>query len=296
MQPRQTTQNSVLEHSRSGLQKVKIDGIDRELYLKREDLYGYPGGNKMRRFIYWLKRNKATSSVVAISDPGAHTFYVLQKLLDHNPVSGSCYKRAFFLQTTRRLSAYSRVVHAQYVKDPRVHVLTAPFILLLLMQWFLQLFPRCKAVGIGGSFSFKHNPFADAFNDIYHKQSPLKGCPLVHHVFAMASGTMLDGFIQSLKKNSRPVQLHGITTGSPLARAFLRKKYRGISCLLLHPPQKCPEDRYLYLAEQFYRQTGVVLDPVHTIQLYEYLLQETIDPSEPVVVWLTAPVLCPLPF
>jgi hypothetical protein len=112
----------------------------------------------------------------------------------------------------------------------------------------------------------------------------------VVHLFPVASGNMLEGFPQ---RNARSAQLDhsfiGVTTGYRFSIPLLNIKYRGSREVTFIRPIHHTMKQYRKRAARFHRHTGVWLDPIHTIHLYDVLETGPFPEHSTIVVWITCP-------
>ena len=99
---------------------------------------------------------------------------------------------------------------------------------------------------------------------------------------------MLDGFLASAnrRKNERFI---GVMTGNHWTNQLLKWKYRHCSSCSLLPTLRMKWSRYVEIAQVFFQQTSVWLDPVHTIHLYNTILEKKRDGAGKLILWVTNP-------
>lgn len=272
----------------SPLQRVTLNGTHKDLYLKREDLLCPAGGNKVRRFRAWLDTNSRAHTIAAMSDPGAHTFRVLQSLLDH-PRYRNRIRRLVFLETLRPTNFYSRSIRAKYLCDKRIHVMRTSVWLQTMLLKVLGLLPGVASLGIGGHVRLSPNPFSEALEETNRQLATDQVSGTFIHVFPIASGTMLDGFLSSRHRESRN-SFVGIMTGHPITRHLLASKYSYNESVTLVPSRPLGWSDYTEKAQRFHAQTGVWLDPVHTIHMLD-VLERFSTSADGVVLWITCPFI-----
>ncbi len=275
--------------SESPLQKVVLKGIGMEVFLKREDLLLPAGGNKVRRFHAWLSNKEGAHTIAAMSDPGAHTFQVLQSFLDH-PKYSNRIRRLLFLETLRTTNPYTQSIREAYLGDKRIKVISGSALLQVILLKFLAFIPGVNSMGIGGHLRLSPNPFSTALQEA-QQQVVMRGFTGRRtHVFPIASGTMLDGFLtaQNEKNNDSFI---GVMTGHPISRNYLIKKYSSDKSVMLIPYQPLIWNQYIKKAIEFQEQTGVWLDPVHTIHLLNALEHIQNKFSAGIVMWITCPLI-----
>jgi hypothetical protein len=86
-------------------------------------------------------------------------------------------------------------------------------------------------------------------------------------------------------------------TGDSFTHRYLGLKYGRQSAVHLLLPSKLKDEEKGILAEQFHSQTGVWLDPIHTIHLLAVLEKETERlQSKTIVMWITCPYLTESPY
>ena len=63
------------------LEFIQSDGFSRSFYVKRMDLLSNGGGNKVPRFDEFFRTHGHVKKLVAFSNPGSHTFEILQSYM-----------------------------------------------------------------------------------------------------------------------------------------------------------------------------------------------------------------------
>jgi hypothetical protein len=271
----------------SPLQKVVLKGVHKEVFLKREDLLYPAGGNKVRRFRAWLDIHRKAHTVVAMSDPGAHTFQVLQSFLDQ-PRYNNRIKRLLFLETLRPTNPYSESIRTGYLGDKRIKVLAHPAWMQTILLQLSGTVPGVASLGIGGSVRLSPNPFSAALEEAQGQVAQEGFDGRLLHIFPIASGTMLDGFLASPRQKSSDSFI-GVMTGHPITRRLLSRKYSSEKSVSLVAPEPIIWNNYIEKARAFHAQTGVWLDPVHTIHLLNAIERFSNQSADGIVLWITCP-------
>lgn len=240
----------------------------------------------MRRLRAWLGMNSNAHTIIAMSDPGAHTFEVLQSFLDESRYRVHV-KRLLFLETMRQTNPYSAAIHTRFMGDKRIHVLTGPAWTQAILLELLGLIPGFASLGIGGHVRLSPNPFSAALQET-HGQVEMEGFTgKLMHIFPIASGTMLDGFLASRDPDGKDSFI-GVMTGHPVTRRLLSRKYRNDKSVTLVASQPITWSRYIKKGHEFHAETGVWLDPVHSIHLLKALENQCADG---IVLWITCPLI-----
>ncbi len=274
----------------SPLEKVHLPGVAGEIYLKREDLLQPAGGNKVRRLEAWFGRHPNAHTVVAMSDPGAHTFKVVQAFRNTAAYTNRI-RRVVFLETLRKTNPYSQSIRNEYLADTHVNVFSGPAVLQIPVLKLLGFFPGVAALGVGGHVQVSPNPFAVALREVngYLSEKNPK-TERTTHLFPIASGTMLDGFLEENANMDRN-RFVGVMTGNPLTNRLLTGRYRRNLPVVLKPARHVSWSEYREKARWFHANTGVWLDPVHTIHLLDYLEEESREADRCIVFWITCPLI-----
>lgn len=268
------------------LEEVHLREFGGRAFLKREDLYGPAGGNKVRRFDAFFGDRPRMTRVMGLSDPGAHTFHVLKEYLaDESQNTGT--DRLLFLERSVEITPYAARLREGYANNPRIHVSRAPLSTQVAKYMVNRYLLHVPSVGIGGSMHLSPNPFADAMRETVHQLRARGAGANAAHLFALASGTMADGFLEETAFTQ--TKLIAALTGSPSTRPFVRSRYRNLPGLTLQDPPRTSWGEYKQLASRFHDQTGVWLDPTHTIHLLELLRNPVVQNSRNIVLWITCP-------
>lgn len=269
------------------------------VFLKREDLLPFGGGNKVRRFLCWLQERSdkgqlAGSRVAALSDRGAHTFLVLARMA----ASGRLPVRSLlFWERATASSPYSEKVRQGYLDRADVKVHSGGLLSLLLRYAWARLFRRTAlcVLGIGGSARTVGQPYRGVFLECT-RQLAEHGHETVRtwHVFPIASGNMADGFLRTMREESlRNHRLIGVLTGPMPSRLWVRLRYALETRLSLLRLPRMKWRQFQEMAASFHRRTGVWVDPNHAIYAALALdrLPSAVGPKDAVVLWITCPRL-----
>lgn len=275
----------------SPLERIGSSPYGGELFFKREDLYSYGGGNKVRRFISFFAKRPGLKRAAVLSNPGAHTFYSLYKLLaggyEH------CPPELLFFERQLKMSDYNRRIRELYESNSAIKIVTAPLPLLYIRSLLCSLNPFYKTalIGAGGHVSKRDNPSEELFYETLEQLESWGECRgLCYHLFPIASGNMADGFLRAIKRlGLKSHRLAAITTGAAAGIPLLHLKYRSNPYIQLYRPAKLSYSEYLQRAKQFKTQYGIGLDPNHTIHLPELLQKVKASRSDRLIVWITAP-------
>ncbi|MBB6734061.1 hypothetical protein [Cohnella zeiphila] len=265
--------------------------------MKREDLIRPGGGNKVRRFQAFFDRYGSVDRLVAMSDPGSHTFRILLQFLQENEGKGA--KELHFLERAAVTTPYADQGRKLYLNHPRVTVRQAPALIQLAKYLAYRWLPfrGVRTIGIGGWVSLSPNPFETAFSECIQQLQEYNVEGPIVHLFPIASGNMLDGFLHR-KARSAPMDhsFIGVTTGHRLSAPLLRMKYGRYREVAFIRPFRLSMEQYRNRAVRFHRHTGVWLDPIHTIHLYDVLESRRLPKDAAIVVWITCPYLDSIDF
>jgi hypothetical protein len=275
------------------------------LFLKREDLLPYGGGNKVRRFLLWLKElseregictNGVGSKTIAVlSDQGAHTFHVLTRMLEAevSPVAS-----LLFWERTKPKTAYSDNIRRAYLDRPNICVQSGASVEMLLRflrtKWVV---PRDTVVmGIGGSVRTKGQPYRGAFKECLRQLAEFgRAGARVWHLFPVASGNMADSFLRTIRDEKlTDHRVIGVLTGPGLlSRLMVRLKYLLKQNIVLVRRPKLSWPEYLAVATRFFKRTGVWVDPSHCSYAASLLedLPRFICGDDVIVFWITCPFI-----
>jgi hypothetical protein len=262
----------------SPLDEITITGNKSRVFLKREDLLEPAGGNKVRRFYSFFKENRKINTLVALSDPGAHTFYVLKHFLKNGPNSLGA-DRMIFLERNNKLNAYQNAIRKTYTDNPEISVSRAPFLFQYIKLKILALLPTYKSIGVGGHCKVSKNPFVDAFTECSRQLTEKNITGKVCHLFCIASGMMADGFLQATT-NDKQHCFAAVMTGAPLTKNLIKLKYG--NKIKLFEPEPTKEIGMLGTSQ---------LDPIHTGHLPELLSRAYCKSFPNIVLWMTQPRL-----
>jgi hypothetical protein len=287
------------------LQGVPKDPAKTEpaLFLKREDLLPFGGGNKVRRFLFWLKELSESESspgthlrnktVAVLSDRGAHTFRVLTRMLEGevSPIAS-----LVFWERATPGTPYSNRIRRTYMNHPNISVRSGAS-----LEMFLRfLWTKClgasgtEVMGVGGSVSTKGQPYRKVFEECLRQLAELgKAETRVWHLFPVASGNMADFFLRAIReKTLTNHRVIGVLTGPVLLlRLFVRFKYLWERNIVLVRRPRLSWSEYEAAATRFFKRTGVWVDPNH--MLYAASLLDDLPPfvrrEDVVIFWVTCP-------
>lgn len=275
------------------------------VFAKRLDLIEPGGGNKVFRFQQFLKEHKNINTLVALSNPGAHTFHVLKALIpnlpkqvrDRHSPSGEGNMKLLFLEQTMATNSYTKARQDLYLNKENIKVINAPFWQQLLRFLYYKYLGGSKytTIGIGGHIDLKNsNPYEEVFREIQaHPPTPSQRegeKRQVIHLFPIASGNMADCFLALTPKLTNH-RLAGVTTGGKRTFSYLNFKYRSNKNISLFRPLDYSYDAYKKKAQAFYDKSGFWLDPTHTIHLLDVLDQELLPKDAAIVMWITCPLV-----
>jgi hypothetical protein len=279
----------------SPLQRVRTFPQQAQIFLKREDLIEPGGGNKVRRFQAFFEQHGLLDRVVAMSDPGSHTFQILLHFLRQHDGKGA--KQLHFLERAASTSTYSDQVRKLYVDHPQVTFSHAPAFIQLIKFLAYKWFSGVQTIGIGGRVQLSPNPFEMAFDECIRQLQEYNIEGPVIHLFPIASGNMLDGFLQ---RNARSAQMDhsfiGVTTGYRFSIPWLKFKYRRYREVTFVRPIHHTMKQYRKRAARFHQHTGVWLDPIHTLHLCDVLETHPFQEQSTIVVWITCPYIDSIDF
>ena len=273
--------------------------------FKREDLLPYGGGNKVRRFLTWLRELQEVHtqdhdsydrrlSVAAFSNVGSHTFAVLAKMLEAN-VYGL--NRLLLWERAQPRTPYTEKIRSQYENQSGVSVVCGPS-LILTIRWLLARWSpwsTCKTMGIGGAVTTRTSAYHDAIIECDHQlcDMGLQG-KRRWHLFPVASGNMADAFLRVFQeKQWTHHRVLGVQTGPWIARYRNRWRYSRSEQIVLQPAGQISWSQYVSESAHFFQQTEIGLDPVHMIHVARLLknLPKCVDANDVVIVWVTCPCI-----
>lgn len=256
------------------------------VYAMREDLQQPGGGNKVRRFRVFLDNRKDARRIIAISDPGSHTFYVLSKLRSSYPHVTEW----IFLERKSPMTAYQQENRRQYLNKSNISVITASFLAQFMRKEMYRMrnTPGTYILGIGGTTKDENNMAEKAFHECESQLSGA-GYHTVNHVLPAASGQMLQGLYQGAKRSPSRHTFTAVFTGAGILRYRLQWKWRKIQDIsILHPASSRAEIQKTM--DDFYVETAIQLDPIHTGRAVHSWLQIRYR-NIPTVLWITNPYL-----
>lgn len=272
-----------------------------QIFLKREDLLPFGGGNKVRRFAAWFERHPGLRKVGVLSDRGSHTFWVLSQMLSFERALDRHLSFVFW-ERRRALNPYVKRLQQGYLPHPRIEVVTGPFFWLALKYLKMKYFSgkRTATLGIGGQAPGVEEAYAEAMRECVEQLNAagVSG-KRVWHLFPVASGNMADGFLrffrQAKLENHR---ICGILTGPRPSRAWMRLKYFFEPRVLLKRRRRVTWPRYERAAQDCFNRTGVWLDPRHTASAWRSLatLPQEIASDDVLVFWVTCPLIAAADF
>jgi hypothetical protein len=281
-------------------------GCGPAVFLKREDLLPYGGGNKVRRLLAWIDELPAATPAAAIACPqtiavlsyrGASTFLVLAELFRHGVFP--C-QSLLFWESNRPATPYVDQVRRRYVGQPGIAIVSGSVPALLARMGWTKWFGRGKVavLGIGGAVSPRSQPYRVALDECVRQLGEHRRPDgRIWHMLPAGSGTMLAGLAQAIHEAGyRDHRLIGVLTGPPISRRMLRWKYRGQRNVVLVLRQRMDWAEYLAAAMHFHERSGVWLDPTHTIYVAQTLahLPAKVGPQDVVICWVTCPRISPL--
>lgn len=272
------------------LQEISGFSGMKRIYAKRVDLLQRGGGNKVPRFDAFFKKHGHLKKVVTLSNPGAHTFFILKNYLTTDPDKPGA-ESFIFLERSMAANPYSQALSNEYLKDHRIKVYRKSFF----KQFFIFLYYKffklgAKTVGIGGHIRLRENPyealFLEAINQLKDLTDNIKE---VVHILPIASGNMAEAFLKTIEKHKiTRHSLYGLMTGDRATFLFLRMKYFFNHNIRLFRPGIYDYDRYIKKAKFFYKYSNIWLDPVHTIHFTDILNDHFLQ-NKIVVLWITCP-------
>ncbi len=275
-------------------------GKYQNVFAKRLDLIKPGGGNKVFRFQQFFKEHKNIKTLVALSNPGAHTFHILQALIPSPSPVGEGDIKFLFLEQEMPTNPYTEARRNLYLNKEGIKVIQAPFWKLLLQFLYYKYFggSQYTTIGIGGHIDLKNsNPYESVFKECI-EQTPLLTSPQrreeerqVIHLFPIASGNMADCFLALIPKEDQKHYLAGVTTGGKRTFSYLNFKYGSNKNLSLYKPLEYSYKTYTEKAKLFYEKTNFYLDPTHTIHLLDVLDQELLPKDASIVLWITCPLV-----
>lgn len=258
-----------LDHYRQGVDLYRLDQLP------------FGGGNKVPRFIEFFSNNEKIKTLVAMSDMGAHTFNALIEFYENQGIHQI--EKMIFLENTIGMTDYQEAIRQRYQSHPAVKVHSGSTWKMFVLYAYYKCMRRCTVLGIGGHVKVKAPFFGMIFKDCLIKLPVSK----VLHILPVSSGDMLKEFLKVA--DSEHHRFIGIMTGNPLSRLLLKYQFRHYKNVRLIKPKLISEEQYIKFGKKFYKETGISLDPVHSIQsmyLGNHLRRLH---KENVVIWMTQP-------
>jgi len=262
------------------------------LFIKCENTLPFGGGNKIRRLLCWLDENKQAEEIHLASDYGAHSFLVLSNILCHENYRHLV--ATFWERKNSTFITYREHIRKKYLNNKSIvlknfnHTFYGKYILTSLRNNKKILF------SLGGKVPIRNNSYAKAISECI-SQLRQKGITnsRVWHLLPLASGMMADELFQYLHASAHTNHtIIGLLTGEHALRPILKMKYyySKIHAINTHI---MPHKQYDSLADSFYKLSNIILDPLHTIYLWEYLEKKSplMKKNDIVVMWLTHPQL-----
>lgn len=248
------------------------------VFAKRLDLVG---GNKGFRFMQFFKEHKNIKTLVALSNPGAHTFHVLK--------DGKL--NYLFLEQEMETNPYTEARREIYLTQKNIQVIQSPFWQQMIRFFYYKYFGKKEytTIGIGGHIDLKDtNPYEKVFRECCEQLTSVSTIgKKVIHLFPIASGNMADCFLQLLSDH----QLAAVTTGGKRTFPYLQFKYRSRKNICLYKPLDYSYEEYKEKAKSFYNKSNFWLDPTHTIHLLDVLDQQLLPKEAIIVMWITCPLV-----
>lgn len=249
------------------------------LFMKREDLLPYGGGNKVRRLLHWRESHPTCRELTVLSDYGSHTFYTLSRM-------ASAFDALIFYERRCATTPYRDAMHQAYSYAPGISIVQGS----LGELWLRSQADRRPRLGIGGNMPSAavayREPMRDCVQQLHHQG--VVGVPIVH-IFPIASGTMADGFLQELAVCAPATghSLIGVLTGHPLARPWLRLRYARQPLMRLLPSD--PQNVGQVAGQR--AVGGAHLDPNHGLYAWHALLRllPKLRKDSVAVFWVTSP-------
>lgn len=282
----------------SALPETPLERVDtggRAVFMKREDLLPYGGGNKVPRFLHALARRTSERRVAALSDYGSHSFTVLTAML-RDPALGIDAIELWELPVAP--DPYRRALARRYAETPGVHVRrgsTAG----LLARWVWRGVARGSdtyRLGIGGTVSRSAASYEPTVRACVRQLEGAGADGAVVHVLPLASGDTARAVRAALRAAGRGQDhVAGVITGPWIGHAALT--LRRPARLHLVKPRALDWEAYVAAARACHGQTGVWLDPEHTLPAWDTLARLPAAVRDmPVVFWVTCPRIQAPPF
>ncbi len=265
----------------------------RELFLKREDLLPYGGGNKVPRFLHALAQRNGERHVAALSDYGSHSFTVLTAMA-RDPALAIDELELWELPIPP--DPYHDALAGRYAEAPNVTIRRGSTVGLVL-RWVARgrRAGVCR-LGIGGTVKDAGQTYQPAVEACGRQLLEAGvGGPAVH-VLPLASGDTAVAVLSALRACGRDQdQVAGVITGPWIGHARLSlKKPEGFH---LVKPRARSWDDYVAGARTCHGETGVWLDPSHTLPAWDSLDRLPAPLRDlPTVMWVTCPELVTPPF
>lgn len=263
--------------------------INSPIFLKCEYELPYGGGNKVRRFIQWLDENPYTKEVHIASDKGSHSFLIMNYILKN-----SCYqhiKGIFWEKENSTFIKYRENNRQIYLGN--ANITTRKFSIQFYLNWFFS--SNDHLYSLGGKVNTQKNAYEKAMNECIHQLNALKQTNhTIWHLLPLASGTMSDAFLSYFRQHkSNQHKLIGLLTGDKIYRKFLKTKYLLTQNIYLLETETLTWNHYVTLAQQVKENHQIVLDPIHTCHLWNFLrnIPDWISSKDLIVVWLTQPFI-----
>ncbi|CAM3950124.1 hypothetical protein [Alkalicoccus chagannorensis] len=254
---------------------VTVQQLESDLFVVRTDLLQPAGGNKVLRFRRFLQQHPHATRVIAMSDPGSHTFIVLAALSEEFPHI----KEWVFLERKIDAGPYQQDNQKRYKDHPAIRVLQDDTWRQLLRLKIESAKSNTAVLGIGGTT--KEEDGTTEMMESCLQQLPVQTSP-VEHVLPSASGQMLQGLLREAPQSH---VFTAVCTGAPLSRGPLKRRFRREAGVRLLTPVPGAEAAAARWEERYHLQ----LDPIHTAPAIH--TWEQARTSSTAVCWLTHPRL-----
>lgn len=282
-----TPLEQIPSHTASGMPRI---------FLKREDLLPYGGGNKVRRFLSWWEENPHVNRLGVLSDRGSHTFWTLAQMLE-GPFKKSPLRSLVFFERRRAANPYVERLRQSYLNHPDIQVRTGRFLWLFSQYLKMKYFSRrnTATLGIGGQVPKPDACYGEAMEECVGQLAAAgAGKCRIWHLFPVASGNMAKSFLHYFrKKNLENHRILGILTGPRPARFWVRMKFLFEKRILLKRRKRVTWRRYQRAALDCHKSTGIWMDPRHAICAWRALarLPEEVSFNDVIVLWVTCPLI-----
>jgi hypothetical protein len=253
------------------LQQYTYQG--QSFYVVREDLVPFGGGNKVRRYLSWLKENPTVSEIHILSNPGMHSLLSICTILKDMNFH---HIKLFLWELNVKLTEYTRLVRQRCLESGAI-ILSSRNSFFTLVRFLYYKFKR-KAnclYSIGGKVELVQRAYAEAIDQCL-QQIPLCESQQKEfiHVLPCASGMMVDDFLSYFKKNN--ITNHSIiacATGPYLPSLLLKIRFFFVRQIHVFSKPILSQEIINSIVGRVSDHYGLKIDPIHGVFAWQLLLQ-----------------------